>query len=376
MPESPIHLILITLIYFCLLIALAQFAATRHRAILYYAGYLCGLAMHYTRDFLVYYAPESWRVHVPDLPLRWDSPTALFSHSMYLLFISVVLELPETRPRLNRLLVFSSFFFLALAVMHIFLQICFSYSSANKVYWVARVLFTPFSLFIILLFFITQAKAAYQKLVLLGSLVVVLSFPISMAVWFSWPLEVYISGFINYIPTHIGNIYLPYIKASLVLEILCFSWAMAFIIRESYSKPVVKGIPNETKSTDPLASVPSLESFPPAHPFAQNIVQFIESRLSDESLGVPDVCKFASLSNSQVTRKLKDICSLSTEQFIQRYRMHRAFEMLQAGDRRVGEVATAVGFKEVAYFSRVFKQTYGVNPSEVKKPLKSNKKPH
>jgi|GEM_PF-5144254 hypothetical protein len=59
MPESPIHLILITLIYFCLLIAFAQFAATRHRAILYYVGYLCGLGMHYTRDFLVYHAIKS-----------------------------------------------------------------------------------------------------------------------------------------------------------------------------------------------------------------------------------------------------------------------------------------------------------------------------
>lgn len=362
-----IHLILITLIYFCLLIALAQFAATRHRAILYYAGYLCGLAMHYTRDFLVYHAPESWKAYTPDLPLRWDSPTALFSHSMYLLFICDVLELPQTSPRMNRLLVFFSNFFFVLIAVHLALQVLFDYATANKVYWIARALFTPFSLFIILLFFVTRAKAIYQRLVLVGSLAVVLSFPASMATWFSWPSEIYIPGIIHYIPTYFGNIYLPYIRTSLILEILCFSWAMAFITKQQTVAPDSKKMSDKPEPPEALVQPSPHELFPPESSFAQSIAQFIESRLSDESLGVPDVCKFASLSNSQVTRKLKDICGLSTEQFIQRYRMHRAFEMLQAGDMRVGEVGTAVGFKEVAYFSRVFKQTFGVSPREVKK---------
>ncbi len=368
MDESPIHLILITLIYFCLIVALAQYVATRHLAILYYIGYLLGLGIHYTRDFLLYHAPASWRIHPPDLPLRWDSPTALFSHSMYLLFISVVLDLPQSSPRANRFFLFLSNFFFVLVVVHLALQVIFDYGTANKVYWLARALFAPFSLFIILMFFITNAKAAYQKLVLLGSLAIVFSFPVSMAKWFSWPLQGYIPGIIDCIPTRIGLVYLPYVKASLVFEILCFSWAMVFIPRQQTAKTVLKMLFTEQALTaDAPDQTPSKTAFPPDNAFAQSIAQFIESRLNDESLGVPDVCEFVSLSNSQVTRKLKEICGLSTEQFIQRYRMHRAFEMLQPGDRRVGEVAAAVGFKEVAYFSRVFKKTFGMSPREVGK---------
>ncbi|NUO00995.1 MAG: helix-turn-helix transcriptional regulator [Saprospiraceae bacterium] len=366
MSESPIHLILITLIYFCLLVALAQFTATKHRTILYYTGYLCGLAMHYTRDFFVNYAPGSWRMHVPDLPLRWDSPTSLMAHSFYFVFIDAVFCLKRNSQRLHFIFITFTWIFIALAVIHIGLQIFSGYAAAQIMYHWARIFYLPLFIFMVVRLFFLPALLFHQRMILIGSLILIISyFPTMLRRWL--PVKQQIPDILYCIQTDFGNICLPPIRVGIILEILCFSWAMAFFVRRNFtteSSSNFSTTPPPEHDSQPEAK---MAVFPSEHPFAKAIEDYIESRLSDESLGVPDVCKFIALSNSQVTRKLKDICGLSTEQFIQRYRMHRAFEMLQAGNMRVGEVATAVGFKEVAYFSRVFKQTYGVSPREVRK---------
>lgn len=46
------------------------------------------------------------------------------------------------------------------------------------------------------------------------------------------------------------------------------------------------------------------------------------------------------------------------------YRMQKAQELLIKGDMRVGEVAYAVGYNDVKYFSQVFRDYLGCTPSE------------
>ena len=50
--------------------------------------------------------------------------------------------------------------------------------------------------------------------------------------------------------------------------------------------------------------------------------------------------------------------------YITRYRMRAAIKMLSDCKNRVYEVAEAVGYKDIAYFSSTFKKIVGISPSE------------
>ena len=47
-------------------------------------------------------------------------------------------------------------------------------------------------------------------------------------------------------------------------------------------------------------------------------------------------------------------------------RMARALGMIAQGNAYVREVAAAVGIDDPFYFTRLFKKTYGISPSEYK----------
>lgn len=56
--------------------------------------------------------------------------------------------------------------------------------------------------------------------------------------------------------------------------------------------------------------------------------------------------------------------------FLNIYRIEKAREMLEKGNRTVNEVGESVGYSSLSYFSRVFKQQTGVNPIDYKKRSK------
>ena len=125
-------------------------------------------------------------------------------------------------------------------------------------------------------------------------------------------------------------------------------------LREFYSRqPVMTTLDNGEN-----LSAPDLE-------FLKKFNSLLEEHLSDETLGVEDFSKKMFLSRSQLHRKLKAITGRSATDFIRDYRLEQAYALLQKGGHLVGEVAMQVGFGNEKYFSTVFREKYGVPPSQV-----------
>ena len=101
--------------------------------------------------------------------------------------------------------------------------------------------------------------------------------------------------------------------------------------------------------------------------FVQNVKAVIIEHLSDTNFSVQTLCKAVFLSRQQVHRKLIALTGLSTSHFIRAIRLQEAKKLLKTTDQSVTQIAFAVGFKEVAYFSKVFTLTYGQSPSEFRK---------
>lgn len=101
--------------------------------------------------------------------------------------------------------------------------------------------------------------------------------------------------------------------------------------------------------------------------FLQKLVQIVEENLSDENFGLPDLCRKAALSRSQLFRKLKAMTGKSTTHFIRSIRLARGKELLETTDLTVSEVVQKVGFNNLTYFSTMFKEEFGISPSELRK---------
>ena len=101
--------------------------------------------------------------------------------------------------------------------------------------------------------------------------------------------------------------------------------------------------------------------------FIKKIQILLETHLSDENFGVLELCHGLGRSQSQVFKKLKALTGNSIAQYMRLYRMSRARQLLETSELSISEVAYAVGFKDPAYFSRVFSKEFGHSPSEMRK---------
>jgi signal transduction histidine kinase/DNA-binding response OmpR family regulator len=101
--------------------------------------------------------------------------------------------------------------------------------------------------------------------------------------------------------------------------------------------------------------------------FVQKVRQAVLENLSDESYGVPQLCKAVALSRSQLHNKLKALTGQSTSLFVRSIRLQKAKELLENSDLNISEVGYEVGFKNPSHFSSAYQEEFGVPPSKTRK---------
>jgi signal transduction histidine kinase/CheY-like chemotaxis protein/AraC-like DNA-binding protein/ligand-binding sensor domain-containing protein len=101
--------------------------------------------------------------------------------------------------------------------------------------------------------------------------------------------------------------------------------------------------------------------------FLLRIKEVIHERMSDEQLSVESMADEIGISRSQLYRKVTALTGLSMNELIRNFRLKRASQLLQQNWGPVSQVAYEVGFSNLSYFSKVFKEEYGVLPSEYEK---------
>ncbi|MBC8485602.1 MAG: response regulator [Bacteroidetes bacterium] len=97
--------------------------------------------------------------------------------------------------------------------------------------------------------------------------------------------------------------------------------------------------------------------------FLQKIISAIEKNIDDSHFGTLQVAHAIGMSESQLYRKLKALTGKSTAVFIRTIRLHKARELLTTTSLNVSEIAYETGFTDPAWFSRVFKEEFGVSPN-------------
>ncbi len=100
--------------------------------------------------------------------------------------------------------------------------------------------------------------------------------------------------------------------------------------------------------------------------WVQQLTECIEQSLNDPNLKAPDLAKQLFISERQLYRKTKDYIGYTPNEYINQIRFKKARAYIEAGEfHTVAEVALAVGFLDAGYFSKKFKERFGLSPTEV-----------
>ena len=105
----------------------------------------------------------------------------------------------------------------------------------------------------------------------------------------------------------------------------------------------------------------------PETKFLQKVIHFINEDIGNATFGAGDLADKLHLSESQIYRKLKAITDKSTAVFIRSIRLQKAKELIETTDKTISEIAYDTGFNDPSWFSRAFKEEFGLAPSDLSK---------
>ena len=109
---------------------------------------------------------------------------------------------------------------------------------------------------------------------------------------------------------------------------------------------------------------------PDAEPVSAFITRFkevVEARLDNSDVSVEDLAADMNLSRVQLYRKVKTLTGSSPVELLRTARLNRAYQILLTTDKSISEVAYNVGFTAPSYFTKCFKEEYGMLPGDVGK---------
>ncbi|MBM6993440.1 MAG: response regulator [Prevotella sp.] len=93
---------------------------------------------------------------------------------------------------------------------------------------------------------------------------------------------------------------------------------------------------------------------------------YVDDNISDSSITVETMAQVLGMSRVQLYKKMLSITGSTPSEFMRQIRMRRAEQLLRESQYSVSEVAYKVGFNIPRYFTKYFKEMYGVNPSQYK----------
>ncbi len=135
-------------------------------------------------------------------------------------------------------------------------------------------------------------------------------------------------------------------------------------IRDLYAKATSTNDSKKDKKTDNKTTKPTHRPNDVESEFYSRFVELVEERISDPDLQITELAAQMGLGQSQFTRKIKALTNYTPVELIRSLRLQKAKTMLLSTEKTVSEIAFAVGFTSLAYFSKCYKDQFNVSPTD------------
>ena len=93
-------------------------------------------------------------------------------------------------------------------------------------------------------------------------------------------------------------------------------------------------------------------------------MDYIGEHYNDPSISIAAIAQHLGLSEGHLSHTFKKETDYTLLNYLTRYRVHKAMELLRDCRVKVYEVAELVGYRDITHFSATFKKLAGMTPSE------------
>ena len=145
------------------------------------------------------------------------------------------------------------------------------------------------------------------------------------------------------------------------------------IVKETVNQLIAERIKLHDRYSQELVLKPTeiiLDSFD--EKFIKKLQTILDENIANSEFTAEEFAKQANVSRMQLHRKLKTLFGVSTTEFIRNERIKMAAELLKKQAIGISEVGYAVGFNDISYFAKCFKEVFEVSPSEYHKKHSSD----
>jgi len=102
-------------------------------------------------------------------------------------------------------------------------------------------------------------------------------------------------------------------------------------------------------------------------------VSYIHDNFTNENISIEKLAELCNISEQYLRRIFADTYATSPLKYINNLKMLRAKELIRSGVYSVGEAAELSGFSDYSYFSREFKKSTGVSPTDYEMSVEKTK---
>lgn len=103
--------------------------------------------------------------------------------------------------------------------------------------------------------------------------------------------------------------------------------------------------------------------------FMNKVNEILEKNLSTEKYRIDKLCVDIGMSRTAFYSKIKDIIGMSPEDYIYSFKMDKALKLLASQQFNISEIAGMLGYCDVQYFRKKFKDFYHVCPTDYIKSI-------
>lgn len=123
----------------------------------------------------------------------------------------------------------------------------------------------------------------------------------------------------------------------------------------------------ETVSSQPVR-VPSKDI---DNEFYNRFLEIFKTEMGNADLSVDMIASRMGLERSQFYRKIKALTNYAPVELMRRLRLQQGHILLTSSDRTISEIAYEIGFSTPAYFTKCYREAYGVTPTETRNNISS-----
>lgn len=129
---------------------------------------------------------------------------------------------------------------------------------------------------------------------------------------------------------------------------------------------IIKLLQYDFLHTTPIAATPMQQRF--ENELLNEIIIYINENIY-QSLTIEEICHKFSLSRSSLQTLFKNNLSVAPKQYISDLKLSKSKLLIKESIYTISEISSMLGFASIHYFSRKFKQQYGMTPTDYAKTI-------